>query len=138
MENKIRYITNSDATRLKVLVNLQNMGRLNNQDKKYIEDLKKEINMVNLVEPKDISKDANTYYNNGNAYGRKGLYDEAIKDYTKAIQVNPKYAEAYYNRGIAYYKKGLTNLSISNWKKAVDLGYEEARQNLKEFYNIDY
>ncbi len=77
------------------------------------------------------------YYNRGLAYGEKGLYDEEIENYTKAIQINPKLAEAYINRGVAYAIKGLDKLCISDWKKAADLGDEEARQKLKEFFNID-
>jgi len=33
-----------------------------------------------------------TYYIRGNLYCKKGLYDEAIKDYNKSIEINPKYA----------------------------------------------
>ena len=29
-----------------------------------------------------------------------GRKEEAIKDYTKAIDINPQYAVAYYNRGL--------------------------------------
>ena len=32
-----------------------------------------------------------------------GLLDEAIADYTKAIELDPAYADAYYNRGLAYF-----------------------------------
>ncbi|MCD6490503.1 MAG: tetratricopeptide repeat protein [Thermodesulfobacterium sp.] len=39
------------------------------------------------------------YYNRGNAYLNKGEYDLAIKDLTKAIELNPNYAAAYNNRG---------------------------------------
>ena len=45
---------------------------------------------------------AEAYYNRGIAYGDKGEYDKAIEDYSKAIELNPEYAEAYNNRGNAY------------------------------------
>ena len=64
MENKTIYITKSDAMRLKKLVNLQNMSRLNNQDKKYLEDLKKEIDRAEIVEPRDIPKNVITMNSN--------------------------------------------------------------------------
>jgi len=47
------------------------------------------------------------YLNSGIAHVNLGKYQKAIDDYTKAIELNPKYAEAYNNRGVAY---GLQNL----------------------------
>ena len=38
----------------------------------------------------------------GVEYVKKGMYDEAIAQFDKAIQTNPDKAEAYNNRGIAY------------------------------------
>jgi len=44
--------------------------------------------------------DGEIYYNRGVAYHKKGLFDEAIADYTRAIEINPEDAEAYHNRGV--------------------------------------
>ena len=41
------------------------------------------------------------YFQRGIAYRNLEDYDAAIADYTKAIEINPNYAEAYNNRGIA-------------------------------------
>jgi len=41
-----------------------------------------------------------------------------IKDYTKAIELNPGYADAYYNRANAHYQNSLTYQHIKNQKKA--------------------
>ena len=41
------------------------------------------------------------YYNNGNAKLHLKDYQGAIKDYTKAIELNPDAEGAYYNRGLA-------------------------------------
>ena len=35
----------------------------------------------------------------GNVLDDLGRKEEAIKDYTKAIEIDPKYSKAYYNRG---------------------------------------
>ncbi|MBU0988468.1 MAG: SPOR domain-containing protein, partial [Proteobacteria bacterium] len=46
------------------------------------------------------------YNNRGSAWFLKGDYDRAIADYTKAIDINPRYTNAYRNRGIIYSKQG--------------------------------
>src|SRR5262245_7860083 len=47
-------------------------------------------------------KNANAYYNRGNAHSDKGDTDRAIADYTAAIRLDPTHANAHYNRGNAY------------------------------------
>jgi tetratricopeptide (TPR) repeat protein len=46
------------------------------------------------------------YLNGGNFYQSKGDHDRAIADYTKAIELDPKFTAAYNNRGKAYERKG--------------------------------
>ena len=43
--------------------------------------------------------DATYYYNRGISYRETGKLDLAMADYTRAIELNPKYFEAYNNRG---------------------------------------
>lgn len=42
----------------------------------------------------------------GDIYTLRGLYEDAIKDYDHAIEIDSTYIEAYYYRGIAYHKYG--------------------------------
>lgn len=49
-------------------------------------------------------RDSDAYYDLGNAYSRKGDYDRAIANYTKAIVGRP--GDAYRARGAAYASKG--------------------------------
>ena len=59
----------------------------------------------------------------GVSYGNKGQYDQAISDYTKALEINPKYAKAYDNRGFIYLVKlGNKVKGCADWKKACELG----------------
>ena len=46
-------------------------------------------------------KDSNAYLNKGSANFRLRNYEEAIKDYSKAIELNPSNGLYYYNRGNA-------------------------------------
>jgi tetratricopeptide (TPR) repeat protein len=69
---------------------------------------------------------ATRYLNRGNAYKDKGLYDRAIQDYDRAIELDPKYADAYYNRGNAYKDKGLYDRAIQNYDRAIELDPKDA------------
>src|SRR5262245_39867081 len=51
------------------------------------------------------SRNAAAYNNRGFEYRHKSDLDRAIADYTKAIEINPRYAD-YNNRGYAYTIKG--------------------------------
>ena len=39
------------------------------------------------------------HYNQGNTYTEQELWDEAIQEYTKAIELDINFAEAYNDRG---------------------------------------
>ena len=42
------------------------------------------------------------YYQRGKDKASVGNYAQAIKEFTKAIKINPQFADAYYHRGLAY------------------------------------
>jgi tetratricopeptide (TPR) repeat protein len=62
----------------------------------------------------------------GNAWFDKGDYDRAIAEYTKAIEIDPRFAVAYYNRGLAWGKKGDYDRAIAEYTKAIELDPEHA------------
>jgi len=41
----------------------------------------------------------------GNSYADLDEYDLAVRDFSKAIALDPSYAEAYYNRGVLYWRE---------------------------------
>ena len=43
----------------------------------------------------------------GIEYGKKGMYDQAIKEFQKVAAIEPNVANAHYNLGLAYKKKGM-------------------------------
>jgi tetratricopeptide (TPR) repeat protein len=60
-----------------------------------------------------------------------GDYENAISDYTKAIEIDPKYAVAYYNRGNIYYSRGEYDKAWEDIRKAKSLGYKVSDEFLK-------
>ena len=61
-------------------------------------------------------------------------HDQAISDFTKAIEMNPRYYQAYYNRGIVYGNKGQYDQAISDYNKAIEINprFAQAYYNMKE------
>ena len=64
---------------------------------------------------------ASIYSNRGVAYAKLGQHTQAISDYTKTIEFNPKFAETYYNRGVAYATLGKPEEAKNDLLKAVEL-----------------
>lgn len=63
-------------------------------------------------------RDAETCLNRGNANLEKDYYDQAISDYSKAIQILPDYADAYYSRARAYHGKGDYPRAVTDYKQS--------------------
>jgi len=80
----------------------------------------------NFLISNSYADDATNWFNKGSKAYCKGNYDEAIKDCTKAIELNPKYAKAYYFRGRAYYDKGLYDEAIEDYNKTIKLNPKHA------------
>ncbi len=67
----------------------------------------------------------------GTAHLEKGEYDQAISEFNKALEINPRDANAYFNRGLAYHNKGQYDQAISDYTKALEInpGFAEAYNN---------
>lgn len=65
--------------------------------------------------------DARAYTLRGRAYWKTGQYDQAIAEYNKALEINPRLDLAYYGRGIAYGSKAEYDRAISDFTKAVEI-----------------
>jgi tetratricopeptide (TPR) repeat protein len=67
----------------------------------------------------------------GSVYLIKGEHDQAISEFNKALEINPKDSGAYKNRGAAYMNKGQFDQAISEYTKALEINPKDA-----EAYNI--
>ena len=61
------------------------------------------------------------FYWRGSAHLRKGDYDRAIADKTRAIELHPNFAIAFCDRGISYMEKGDHDRAIADWTRAIKL-----------------
>ena len=50
--------------------------------------------------------DASGYNVRGTAYGKAGKYREAIADFDRAIEIDPRFARAYANRALVHRRNG--------------------------------
>ena len=73
------------------------------------------------IAPPALLKLSQHSYNQGLALSKKGQYDEAILKYTKAIEINSRYALAYLHRGLAYEKKGQYDHAVSDFTKTLKI-----------------
>ena len=124
-------IKTSDEDKLRIIDIIRRKRKKNNRtDFKFFQayyspqdgDIRKFEIQLSFADAIELNpNDAEAYNNRGGAYIKKGDYDRAIEDCTKAIQLNPSYAGAYNNRGVAYRYKGDFNRALEDCTKAIDL-----------------
>lgn len=67
------------------------------------------------------SENAGAYYNQGVVRLEKGEYDAAISDFTRAIELRPRFAMAHFYRGRAYHRKGEHDKALPDLNEAIEL-----------------
>jgi tetratricopeptide (TPR) repeat protein len=65
--------------------------------------------------------DADVYNNRGAAYRAQGADDLSIADHSKAIQINPNFANAYSNRALSYFRVGKPVQGLPDAQKSLEL-----------------
>ena len=69
---------------------------------------------------------AEKYLSHGNDDFNLGNFDQAIVDFTKAIDINPNLAKAYDNRGVAYAQEGSLPRAIADFTMAIANNLKDA------------
>lgn len=72
-----------------------------------------------------------TLYNRGNAYFAQHQVQEAIQDYSAAIELSPEHVSSYYNRAGAYATLGRFDLGVRDYNKVIELD----PNNAAAYYN---
>ena len=78
--------------------------------------------------------EAEKHYNKGVEYAEEGRLDDAIAEYTKAIELDPDLAEAHFSRGYAYYKLGESQRAVEGYNEAIELDPDLAEAYGAEVY----
>ena len=72
------------------------------------------------------AQNAHDYLRIGNDAFKDGAYDQAVVDYTKAIDLDPNSAKAYNNRGVAYAQEGSLTRAIDDFTMAIACNPKDA------------
>jgi protein O-mannosyl-transferase len=67
------------------------------------------------------------------SYGKDEYWEQARKDFDKAISLKPDYADNYYNKAWLLFVRGDTTAACTLWNKAVGLGSVMADRPLKQY-----
>lgn len=84
---------------------------------------------VILVAGKGYTQEsADLAYQKGASYLKQNKLDEAIGEFSKAIEINPRSDKAYYDRGRAYDAKGELDKAIEDYTNAIEINWLETIQ----------
>ena len=67
------------------------------------------------------------YYQQGIEQAKIGSYQLAIKEFTKAIEINSKFADAYYRRGLAYFEIEQFPQAIADYNSSLNLNSRQIK-----------
>ena len=89
--------------------------------------------------PPEEPQDAAGFNRRGNQYSRNGAYEQAIADYTRALELDATLADAWFNRGCSYYELGLYEASIEDLTRAIEIDPQDdnyyGRRSLAYLFN---
>jgi tetratricopeptide (TPR) repeat protein len=91
-----------------------------------------DYNQVITATPLQPGKAAIAGTNRGNIFLSQNKNPEAFRDYDRAIQLNPEFAEAYFNRAIASQKVGNIPAAIQDYERAAQLYDKQGRKLLAD------
>ena len=96
---------------------------------------------ISLPEP--VQHDAPFYIDQGNKQMKGKQFNDAVRSFTKALTLDPKYADTYNNRGSAYWNLKQYQLALEDYNEAIDIDpvrpefYFNRAAVFKELNNLD-
>ena len=74
-----------------------------------------------LVNIAGAAQSTNVWFHKGSELMNLGKYNEAIKAYDKAIEINPQDSDAWYNKGLDLEQLSKSDESIKAYEKAIEI-----------------
>jgi len=105
------------------------LGNCYFQSKHYIEAVRSYEKALNIIKssPSSDPKDVGRLYNKrGLAFCTANFYDEAIKDFWTAVELNPEFSDAFKNLSFCFYKTGKIEDAIFYCSKAIEINPKNA------------
>jgi len=98
--------------------------------KDEVSDEKKD-QTIKVIRAEINRDDAKKHFDEGDRLYDLGRYEEAIKEYDKALAIDPNYRDAHNNKGVALYLLGRHEEAIKEYDKAlaIDPNFKEAHYN---------
>ena len=96
------------------------------------------LKTINDILKKKIDTDTGIHIFKGVQLDEQGKYEQAINEYIKAIEINPKYADSYNKRGLVYYNQEKYEQAIKDYTTAIQLNpkYTDAYNNRGIVYYV--
>ena len=85
-----------------------------------------------IAYPISAGRRASLYFQRGDVYALSGNNQQAVQDYSKIIDSDPKNAVALRKRGHNYLKLGRHKLALDDLRMAATLGDGEAQDYLRK------
>lgn len=90
-------------------------------------DLIFEIELLDIIK---AGPSAESYYILGSFLQEKGIFDEAVQCYQKAIAVNPNFTDAHFNLGVAYQQLGQHDKAELCYRQVIALNPDHSKAYL--------
>ncbi|KAK2856123.1 hypothetical protein Q5P01_004858 [Channa striata] len=110
-------------------------AELEKQNSKHAEELYTEfISSCSQLSQCDARSLATAYNNRGQIKYFRVDFDDAVEDYTAAIQADGQFAVPFYNRGLIRYRLGFFDDAKSDFQQALKINpnFEDAKISLKQ------
>ena len=125
------WIKRDDKDKSTIITQTREAQKASEENDRKIEDLREKYNRATSQAEKDsLRKQMNDADRDflANQKNKEGLrlyysqnYEDAIKFYKEAIELNPNYYEAYSNRGVVYAQLKQYELAIHDFNKSIDI-----------------
>ncbi|MHC4738599.1 MAG: tetratricopeptide repeat protein [Planctomycetota bacterium] len=95
-------------------------------------DAEAEKNLARAIGNRGDMEEALKHYERANSLAQSGKFEEAVRFYSQALEINPKFVMAHNNLGNVYLLQGEFDKSLEHYSKAIEIApdFAESHYNL--------